>query len=233
MTFLQLVQRLHTLARVGQGELATNPETVTSQTGLLGELVAFINFAWQDIQNDHPQWRFMVKEGSLTLPEGSSEISPLAIDDYEHIIFAASDGRGRFITYFRDSVADEQVCRFAPYQDFRYSFLDRGERQLGMPANFTVLPNRRLRFDMKAESALTLQFDYKRTVQELTVDNDTPIMPAKYHMAIVWWAIARYYCSTRDGTGELRAKAKVEMDREMQKLRNEQIEEILGYEVAP
>lgn len=233
MNFLQLVQRLHSLARVGQGELATSPNSVANQTGLLGELVTFIQMAWEDIQNENPYWRFMIKEGSLILPQGSSTISPTAIEDYDALRFATSDGRGRFITFYRDSRADEQVCRYVSYQDFAYSFLARGERPTGTPGSFTVLPDGRLRFDAIAEEAFTVLLDYKRLPQTLTQNTDTPIMPAKYHNAIIWWAMVNYYCSTRDGTAELRAKSKVQLDREMQKLRNEQLFETLGYEVAP
>jgi hypothetical protein len=56
-------------------------------------------------------------------------------------------------------------------------------------------------------------------------NDDVPIMRDRFHMAIVWWALEKYYCTTRDGTGELLQKSAAQRKREMQKLVNEELEE--------
>lgn len=232
MNYLQLAQTLHQILRVGQAALGTAPTAVTGQVGIPGELVFFIARAWEDIQNSQPRWRFMVKNGTLVLPQGSVRISTSAISDLDTIILSDSDYRGRFITAYRDSVADEQIIRYISYQDWQQGYLARGERGTGTPSRFTLRPDNQLEFDVLADVAYTLRFDYRRTPQQLVANNDIPIMKSRFHMAIVWWAIHHYYCITRDAN-DLMAKSGRELKREMQKLLNEELEEVLGFEVGP
>lgn len=232
MNYLQLTQALHQIIRVGQDALGTAPVTVSGQTGVLGELVFYINRSWQDIQNDQPRWRFMVKNGTLLLPQGALLVSTSAIADLDAIILANSDGRGRFITAYRDTIADEQVIRFIPYQDWQSSVLARGDRGTGTPSRFTLRPDGQLEFDTAADAAYTMRFDYRRVAQELSAGTETPIFKSRYHMAIVWWAIRNYYCVTRDAN-DLMAKSDLQLKREMRKLVNEELEEVLSFEVRP
>lgn len=233
MTFLQLVQKLQRLLRIEQSALGSTPTTVVGQTGVLGELVHFIADSWTDIQNDNAHWLFMQKRGTLALPVSNINVAFTSIADFETLILSDADGRGRFITMYRDSVADEQIVRYIPYQDWQQSYLQRGDRGSGMPALFTVLPDGRLEFDLTADDDYTLRFDYRRTAQALAADGDEPIVAARYHNAIVWWAINRYYCTTRSETGAFFNTSARELKREMQKLINEQTPEILGIEVRP
>jgi len=232
VNYLQLTQTLHQTLRIGQGALGVQPQTTVAQTGILGELVFFIARAWEDIQNDQPRWRFMVKNGTLVLPQGGIRVSTAAISDLDSILVSDSEGRGRFITMYRDSVADEQVVRYVPYQDWQQSYLARGDRGTGMPSRFTLRPDAQLEFDINADFAYTLRFDYRRLPQTLTQDTDSPIMKPRFHMAIVWWAIKNYYCTTRDAN-DLLAKSGVQLKREMQKLLLEELDEILCVEVRP
>ena len=143
---------------------------------------------------------------------------------------ADSDGRGRFITLLVDGPDSETTVRFVPYPAFQQSYLTRGVRGPGQPGNFTILPNGRLRFDLIADRPYTVKINYRRRAQRLVDNGDEPRMPDRHHMAIVWWAIVRYYCVTRDGAERFRAKAKIELDREMQILYNEQVDEAIMLE---
>jgi hypothetical protein len=234
MNNLQLVRALYDVLRAGQQSVASGaPDTLAGATGVPAELAGFIRLAWHDIQNDQPNWRFMRRLGSLTLQQGSNLANPALIPDFESIIVADSDGRGRFITLFRDSPEDEQTVRYVPYEQWAFSFLQRGQRGTGQPAAFTLLGDGQLQFDMVADFPYTLRFDYRRMQQELLIDADTPIMPARFHMLIVWWAVVHYYCLTRDGSTELRQKAEVNLRREKQKLVNEQLDEVGMFEISP
>lgn len=233
MNYLQLTQRLHAILRIGQDNLGTAPTTVVSQTGMLSELAMFIAAAWEDIQNAQNHWLFMHKRGTLTLSQGVNEVAPTAISDYSELIVANSDRQGRFITIYGDNVSEETPVRYVPYQDWAYSYLQRGERGPGMPGNFTQLPDGTLQFDMVADRAYVLRLDYKRTTQTLVADSDTPIMPSKYHQLIVLWAIVHYYCLGRDGTNDLRTKSEISLKREMRHLLNQQLPEVLGFEIDP
>jgi hypothetical protein len=231
MNYLQLVQTAQRILRATSDKLGAAPTTVVGQQGFNDELVFFIKQAWLDIQNSNTRWRFLWKEGTLTLPENADTITPFAISDFATLINADSDGRGRFITMLVDGPDSETTIRFVPYAAFQQSYLTRGVRGPGQPANFTVLPDERLRFDLIADRPYTIKINYNRTPQELVDNLDVPIVAERYHMAIVWWAIARYYCTTRDGAEKFRQKAAAEMAREMQKLNNEQVADPIIFEV--
>lgn len=233
MNYIQLVQTAQRILRATGDKLGEAPTTVVGQSGFNDELVFFIRQSWLDIQNECQNWRFMWREGLLTLPEGADTVSPFAIPDFDSFILADSDGRGRFITMLVDGPDSETTVRFIPFPAFQQSYLTRGIRGPGQPGNFTILPDCRLRFDLIADRAYTLKINYRRTAQQLADDLDVPAMPTRYAMAIVWWAIARYYCTTRDGAERLRQKAVIEMQREMQKLKNEQAGEFIVHEVMP
>ena len=51
MNHLQLCQTVQGLLRATTGALATTPTTTTSQTGVEGEIVRFVGYAYRDIQN--------------------------------------------------------------------------------------------------------------------------------------------------------------------------------------
>lgn len=222
MNYLQLVQALHRLLRT----TGDAPTTVRNQTGINDELVFFVRQAWLDIQNSHPGWRFLWREGLLTLPLGSDVVSPATLADYGAPILAESEER-RFITLRGSPTESESPVDFVPFPAFQQSTIDRGTRGPGQPSRFTILPDGRLRFDALADRAYTVRLNYRRTPQTLVDDADIPLCAEFYRMAIVWWAIVRYYCTTRDGAERLRQKAMVELQREMQKLNNNEVMEAL------
>lgn len=227
MNYLQLTQTLHQLLRADNNKLGAAPTSVAAQDGLLGELVFFIDRAWQDIQNMPTRWRFMRSEGRLILPAGLDTISPSAIPDFDSYLLAEYSGRGRFLTMFRETVADETTIRYVPYPEWQQSYLDRGDRGIGQPGSFTILPNSSLKFDLKADVPYTILLKYRRSTQPLVDNADVPIMPARHHMAIVWFAIANYYCTTRDGAEGLRQRSLLQLNREMRSLHNEQGDDVL------
>ena len=232
MNFLELVQETMAILRIGQGDIGEEPATVLGQTGKLREVVRFVRRAWVDVQNDQTGWRFMRFPGQLTLAQGAFTALTSAIPDFDLLSVSDSDGRGRFITLFGDDNTSEQVVRYVPWQNWQQSYLQRGPRGEGAPANFTLTPSNNFEFDLIADRPYTISFWYKRTPQELLVDTDVPSMPARYHMAIVWWAIHRYYCTTRGDSQYLDAKAAQNLEREMRKLRHNMLDEYVCIEAG-
>lgn len=230
--FLQLVQQTFAILRIGQGDIGAEPTDVENQTGKQQEVVTFVKMSWEDIQNEQTGWRFMRKSGTLTLAQGQVIVLTSAIPDYD-LLSTSSDNRGRFITLYTDDVRDEQIVRYVPWQDWQQSYLQRGPRGVGTPANFTVRPDNNLEFDLEADKPYTISVWYKRTPQELMINSDTPIMPARYHRAIVWHAINRYYCTTRGDAKMLEAKSRENLRLEMMKLRNTQLDEFTCIEASP
>jgi hypothetical protein len=232
MNFLELVQKGYGISRAGQGDIFAEPDTVANQTGKLREFVEFVAMSWEDIQSSQPSWRFMRREGTLTLPQGQTTVSPSAISDFESIVLADPDGRGRSISLYRESVADEQTVRFVAWGDWQQSYLQRGARGVGQPGCFTIKPDGDLEFDLEADAAYTVKLYYKRSPQPLQQDTDEPIMPAKYHKAIFWWALANYYCTSRPDAKAFEASCRRNLNREMRVLHHEQLDEHLSVEVT-
>lgn len=230
--FLLLVQKTFRILRIGQGDIGAEPTDVENQTGKQAEVVFFVQQSWLDIQNEQTGWRFMRRSGELTLVQGQATVLTSAIPDFD-LLSTSSDDRGRFITLYTDDVRDEQIVRYVPWQQWQQSYLQRGPRGVGTPANFTVRPDNSLKFDLEADQPYTVSVWYKRTPQTLLVSSDLPIMPARYDMAIVWHAINRYYCTTRSDAKMLEAKSAQNLKLEMRKLYNTQLDEFTCIEVTP
>lgn len=230
MNYLQLVQTMHRLVRADNAKLGAAPTSVVGQDGILDELAFFIAQANLDIQNESNNWRFMWREQTLTLPAGQDTVNPSAIPDFGDYILAEIDGAGRYITMWRVSRADEITVRFVPFPSWQQSYLERGQRGPGQPGNFTILPDNRMRFDMVADDAYTIRVNYKRSRQSLSQNTDIPIIPEQHRMAIVWWAINRYFCTTRTGADKLRQLSEREMRREMRSLYSRQEEDAILHE---
>lgn len=233
MNYLELAQETMAILRIGQGDIGEEPVAVANQQGKSAEVLRFVRRSWIDIQNDQTGWRFMRKEGLLTLPQGQRRASTASIDDFDTLMLADSEGSGRFITMYSDSVSDERPVRFVPWADWQQSHLARGPFGVGEPGRFSLRPDGQLDFDLIANRAYTLRVWYKRTPQLLAVATDVPIMASRYRMAIVWWAVNRYYCATRADAKNLYAMSRENLMREMRKLIHDQLDESVGYEVGP
>lgn len=223
MTFLKLCQRLHLLLRAGQGTVGTVPATVTGQTGFELELVTWIAQSYQDLQNLHPDWRFRQKLGSLAL--NAREVDPGAtLADYLELQPTEASSGERYITVYRDSVEDETLCYYLPYEQWAFGVFDRGQRSPGRPVRFTLTPQETLAFD-PVPDGYTARFNYTRTIQTLAADADVPIIPDEYQMALVYWAMARFYGLTRDESDKLGGRAEIALQRELSRLRRDQLPE--------
>jgi hypothetical protein len=231
--FLTLTQRVHLILRIGEDAPGTRPDTVVGQTGVDGEMVQWVRASHNDICRKHPNWLFMQGEGTVPVPTGARIISPSAIRvvhaDYGKLApMTHADGAMLLIT--PDDVGDaaEIEVEYVPYQKWTGHY-DVAPVPTGMPSRFTIAPDGRIILDATAERDYTLRFNYRKAVVDLDADDDEPMFDSDYHDAIIWWAIVRYYCATRDGTKELREKSAVELNREMTKLQNEQLPDFTIY----
>lgn len=229
MTRLQLCQRLHSLLRSGGGLTGTAPTDTTTQEGKLQEIVNWIDFAYQDIQNDQDEWAFRSKQGTYNTTSGTRTFAISgSVADYDALQPSRAQYERRFILCHLTSagVSNQTNVYYIPYEDFQQGHYDRGVISSGKPQYFTIRPDGQMTVYPNPDDTYTLTFDYRRTLHAMTADADEPILPEKYQMAIVWWAVCRYYCTTRDGTGEFLQKSDREMKREMRKLYAEQLPEM-------
>jgi hypothetical protein len=227
LNFLALCQMTYSLLRAGE-ERSPAPDTVEGQSSVNGEIVRWVAQADLDIQNEKEAWLFLRKEGLINVSEGVSSFNPSDfIGGFGELALANNEDKGRYAMMFRDSRADETPIRYVPWESWQFGIFDRGQRGTGRPVRMTLRPDGNVQIDPVPDSNYVMRLPYKMAPLRMTANDSLSPIPERHRMAIVWWAIARYYCVTRDGTGEFLAKAQRELDREMNRLCQTQLPEFI------
>lgn len=232
MNFLQLCQRVQLLLRSATGLVGTTPTTTVSQSGDLLEIVTFVNMAYQDIQSRHRVWKFMVGEGSFNTVNGTREYTiSSSIATYGKLLpYMAQDERPYILLYTSSvGVSDEAPVWFTPYPEWAGGVLDRGTASTGRPSRYTIKPDGKIAFDPTPDAVYVPTFNYRKALDTLSGDTDEPWIPAEYHMAIVWLAVKYYYVG-RGGTSEFYQKVDREYAKELRRLVNDQLPEVVMEE---
>ena len=226
MNFLTLCVETNGVVKADNAPVFTTPTAVTGQTGKLAEIVKYVQRANLNIQNEQPDWKFMVKQGTFVTTPADPEYTlaniVASVTDFQHIIpFNFSDCPHILGYQTSVGISDSQPIIYRQYEFFR-GYLDRVAVTDGRPQFFTILPDRSLRLYPAPDVAYTLRFDYKRTPYELAANTNTPIIPDHHHWAIVADAVD-LYCRSNSGAGEMLAMNTPMRLRAMAALRSEQI----------
>lgn len=232
MTRLELCQAVQGLLRGATGALGTTPTTTISQTGVEGEIVRWVDYAYRDIQNEQEEWRFRTKRGSFNTVASTRAYTISVTDaDFDKLLPSMAMSGDRYITIYKTSegVGTETPLYFVPYEEWQQGPLESGTQSEGKPVRYTLEPDGQMALDPTPDDIYTVRFDYRRTLHTLTTDSDastgTPILPARHHFAIVWKAML-YYCLTRDGADKLEQRCAREYNRAMNELRFDQLPEM-------
>lgn len=223
MTFLQLARAVHLLLRIGEDAPGAQPATVDDQSGVMGEIVEYVRRSHADICRLHKDWLFMQGAGEATLATGARTITKaalIALYPALHNVQPFVSNDFAYLGIRPQGEGAEQVVVMVPYQDWRGNY-DAPPLATGMPQFFTITPDGDLEFGAIADRNYLLRFMYRKRVTDLIDDDDVPMFDEDYHQTIVWWAVSRYYCATRDGTIEMRNKAEIELRRELTRMRND------------
>lgn len=234
MTRLELAQRVQALLRAATGALGTTPTVTTSQTGVEGEIVRFVDMAYSDIQAEQELWRFMTKRGSFNTVVGTRVYTvSSSVSDYEKMLPTTAGTDQRYITHYTTAtgVGDEIRTWFVPYDEWRQGVFDMGTRPQARPVRFTIEPDGQIALDPNPDAVYTMVFDYRRTPHAMTADAHEPLFPARFHDAIVMRAL-KLFALTRDGMGEFRAKIEDELRGHMTRLRYDQLPTVVFDEIA-
>lgn len=228
MNYLELVQTTLLLLRAGNERLSAPIESLEGLSGINYEVAQWVKMADRDIQNSRAGWLFLRRSAEVDAPAGQRVIDVRsALTDLASVIPSTGDGDGRFITTYGADRLSEIKCHFIPWEMWRGSVYDRAPFSVSeAPIRFTIQPDGRMVLDPAPTVPRRMLFDYRMMHVPMTDGSSESLIPPQHHMAIVMWAIARYYCLTRDAINELRAKAGMEMEREMQRMYNDQLPEI-------
>lgn len=222
-TFLELCKDVRREA----GLSGTGPSSVNGQVGMDAKLVSWVKNAWIEIQESNPKWRFLWKnDGLINCTAGMMTYDPISLGfdlrnyDIDSLrVYVGTIGNQLFMTY-------------VPYADFRSNYLF-GSRQViqGRPNVFTVNPDNTISVWPIPNDAYVINFDYYRNPQELTNNTDVPVMPTRFHQAIMYLALSKY--AAHDEAQIIYQDALMNYKRMMIRLQNDQLPQVtLGGALA-
>jgi hypothetical protein len=184
------------------------PVSVEGQTGELRAVVDWVRQAYIEIQAMPVPWLWMRKPWTLNTTIGKrkylfSEITdaetsaPISrfnrwwIDDRENPpkCYLTSAGRG-----------SEYWMIWVPYQYFQ-TVHNIGTEVQGTPIHIAEHPDRSILIGQTPSAVNTINGEYQRGAQILTLDGDIPEMPKEYHWTIVYAAMKKY--ATREVSPEI------------------------------
>lgn len=230
MTYLQLCQFVHRFCGAGDALPGTAPTTTVAQTGYLYEITQWVNDAYSDVQREQSNWNFtnLSVNGQGLNAVGGASYSFLAaqITNFDEVLPFHDRNGNRYITGYplSDGVSATSLIYYEDYDVWR-GFRDRGTIPSGTPSNFTLAPDKSILLYPNAPNInFLLNFNYRRTIDVLSGDSDTPIFPERYHDAIAWRAI--YLWGLQRQNLNMYEMAKREYEATMDQLRREQLPEM-------
>lgn len=188
MNYLQLSQRVTSeLGLAGSG-----PAAVTNQVGMDKKIVNWVASAWEEIQLMRNDWRFNWATGSINITAGQQAHYP------------ASLGLADVTQWIPDTLKIG-VNRLTPkaWSDFT-KYHQTVER--GLPNLYSLAPDHAIHLSKVPDIDYVLTGEYYRTPQVLASNGDTPRLPERYHMAIVYKAMMMY--APHDEAAHIYADAK-------------------------
>ena len=217
MTYLELVQRLG--REVGASGIIT---ALASSTGEQARLKDWIGQAWVELQNEQPNWTWL--RASTTF----STVTSQATYDPEVVIGAGLMANWVPNTFrvYDTSIANETFLAQLDYDVFRDAYILGTIRSTeGYPSVVTVRPDKTIQVALVPDSAnYTIVADYLKYPTELSVDGDTPEMPTRFHMALVYKAMEWY--ASYEAAPEVAQRAAIYYRKMMDDIRMDQLPKI-------
>lgn len=228
MTFLELCKFTHRYLGGGQDLPGTAPTTTVGQTDYLFEIVNWINDAYSNIQQESRDWNWLRARATLPVVIATNTITRTTAQvthtDYDYLLPLVSNGAIFCLIYDPTiGVGDQTYCNFIPYEEWR-GWKDRGVLPSGKPGYFTIRPDFTIELSPKPDKNYTLIADYRKTLDVLSGDSDTPLMPSQYHESIAWQACL-LWAAQRESPNKYEIFKK-QYDDMLRRMKNEQIPDI-------
>lgn len=219
-TFLEIVQR--TYEECGLSNNA--PSAVTGQAGMAKKVVNWVLAAHQWVQDEEPRWRFDWAQLTAVLSAGVDTYDPVAtwaITVKEWV----TEPMASYIYKTSVGLTSRQPLTFLQWELFRG--LNIPPVTSTTPIYWTVNPQAQVvYFPTPSTSDWTVVHEYYQDTQTMAANTDTPRIPAKYRMSLVWRAV-QLYCGN-DANGDLYVHASNELKDVMFKMRGTELPAWLG-----
>jgi len=207
MDYLTLVKRLATetgaeLSSKITSVLTVPPTSYGESTEHILRMTQWITQAWLEIQNDQPNWEFMIATEQVALLQGQTSYDirqavedATGTDQYDGIrpFVANVDHRYIWVVDGSTSPLVKQPMYYVPPEHF-YGDRDRYISEKGQPYWYSLQPDGCLSIEAAPpDNNWNIEFEYRLLPQTLGADSDTPTgLPDKFHMLIVYWAMVEY-----------------------------------------
>lgn len=200
MNYLQLAQAVKRESGLS-GAIATVASTTTEDV----RIANWVNWAARDIHLAREDWRW--RRGSATANSTSTQAntasSAFGLTDfaswkrengvYQPSAYRISDGSGT-----------ERRLFWMPYDQFRMQFTV-GTQTAGVATYWSISPSEEFLLGPAPDGPHFVRADYVKDYTDLSADGDTPTMPSRFHMMIVWRALVEY--GGFDAAGEVYQRA--------------------------
>lgn len=219
MNLLQLAQRL----RLEVGASGSD-STVTNASGEWLRLVTWCNQAWEDIQRWHTNWNWMRGEVIFSTVAAQGEYAydaaPISLTSF------ASWDITRFRVY-KTAITAENYMTFMPYDRFIDAYrIGTTRTAQGYPNIITVSPTNSLLVSLIPEdTSYTIRGTYYKNVTTLSSDTDSPNMPDRFHVLVVY--LAMQYYAMWESAPEVMVRGQAQFKKMLVQLENDQLQLLL------
>ena len=186
MNLLQLVNQ----TRVECGVSGPTLSTAQGQVGESGRMVSWVQQAWIDLQTSKEDWLFLRKPFNFNTTGAQWQYT------------ATDAGLSDFGNWKRDSFRcssvgqdykDEQLMNFMEWTTFRNLYRYANMRNTtARPVVISITPEKDMAFGSTPDQAYVIDAEYYTQPVSLSADSDTPALPTRFHMAIVYRAMMYY-----------------------------------------
>jgi hypothetical protein len=188
MNFLEIAKRV----RQECGISGDGPAAVQSQVGISAKLVAWVQTAYEEIQSLQP-WRYNWAEHTQALTAGVAVYAP--VNDWG-LDYRELAQEPVYVYRTQDGPRSKHWLCLVSYQEMR-DMAQPGVQ--GVPVYCAKRPDESIQFHPEPQDGLTAVIEYIKNPDTLVDNVDIPVMPARYHMAIVWRAVM-YWCAHDENT---------------------------------
>lgn len=217
MNFLQICQDVYR-----EGGISGQLSSTQNQSGEAARIVGWVKKAYLEILNDQPDaWNFTRESAvkQLTAGVGTYSFEDLGITN--GVQWEADTMR----LALNSDLSDEAHLSELDFAAFRNKWLFAGNRTLqGTPDAVSIDNDTKLRVGPIPNAAFWLVFDYK-AMPELVSDTDVPVLPSRFHNAIVWRALRHY--GLYEAAPEVVARADIAYKEAMLQLTVDQTAEVV------
>lgn len=220
MNFIQLVQRLQQECGVSGSAIVTT----LNQNGENKRLVDWINSAWYDIQGVNEDWQWLRTTTTFTTIAHQPTYTTAQCNAINFGMWA----RDTFRNYVTSTgITSEIFMDYIDYETWRDGYYYGALRNtLSRPTVMSIAPDKSICVGPIADEGYTLLGDYFTAPVYLSGDTDTPAMPEKFHMAIVYRAMMFY--GMYEAAQEVVQRGTVEYKRLLRRMESDRMPEVVA-----